>query len=122
MNQTARTDVARNTRTDVARNVSTASNRPLRIPTAAWVITGAVVAALVAILVFQVAVSTVISYGFFAAMILSHLFMHGSHGRHGSHAGPASGVGNTPSASMDGPANAGQSDSDPHTGHTGGCH
>lgn len=113
------------TRTDVARNVSTALGRPFfgrRIPTAAWVVAGAVVAGLVSSFVFKVAVSTVITYGFFAAMILSHLFMHGSHGGHGSQAGPAGSAGNAPSASVDGPANVGQTDPDQHAGHTGGCH
>jgi hypothetical protein len=96
-----------------------------RIPTAAWVITGALVAALVAIFVFKVAVSTVITYGFLGAMILSHLFMHGSHGGHGghaNHAGHAGGAQTAPSASVDGPANAGQTGSDQQAGHTGGCH
>ena len=57
----------------------------VRIPTAAWVILAAVVAALVAIFVFNVAVSTVLTYGFLGLMLFSHLFMHGGHGSHESH-------------------------------------
>ena len=57
----------------------------IRIPTAAWVLLAAVVAALLAIFVFKVAVGTVVIYGFLGLMVLSHLFMHGGHGSHGAH-------------------------------------
>lgn len=66
-------------------NTDTTTASQLRIPTAAWVILAAVVAALLAIFVFKVAVSTVLTYGFLGLMLFSHLFMHGGHGSHESH-------------------------------------
>ena len=86
--------------------------RPLRIPRAIWVIGAGLVAALLAIFVFKVAVGTVFTFGLFGLMAFSHLFMHGGHGSHGSHGDspPASG----PDANVD--------QQDKPSGHSGGCH
>lgn len=57
----------------------------VRIPIAVWTVIAAFVAALIAILVFKVAVGTVVTYGFLGLMVLSHFLMHGGHGSHGPH-------------------------------------
>ena len=88
---------------------SPSDDRLLRVPTIVWVLGGGLFAALVAILVFNVAVSTVIYYGFFALMMGSHFFMHGSHGGHASHQ-HGSTSDNTDSSKNE------------HTRHTDGCH
>ena len=64
---------------------SIVSDRRVRIPAVVWVMLAGIVAALLAIFVFKVAVGTVVAYGFFGFMVLSHLFMHGGHGSHGAH-------------------------------------
>ena len=88
------------------------TDRPLRIPPIVWFLGLGLIAALVAIFVFNVALSTVAYFGFIALMVGSHLFMHGSHGGHGGSAGH-----------QHGPAsNAAESDKNEHAGHTGGCH
>lgn len=89
------------------------SARPFRIPTAAWVIAAGLVAAFVAVFVFDVAFSTVLSYGLIGLMIFGHLFMHGGHGSHGDHAGHTSAQNSTDT-------NTDQKDE--HAGHSGGCH
>lgn len=81
-------------------------DRPLRIPPIVWVLGGGLIAALVAIFVFNVAVSTVIYYGFFVLMMGSHFFMHGGHGGH-QHGSTSN---NTDSSKNE------------HSKHTGGCH
>lgn len=84
----------------------------VRIPTAVWVLLAAVVAALLAIFVFKVSVSTVVTYGFLSLMLLSHLFMHGGHGSHGARTNQAdSRVGDDTKSDQD----------NTHAGH-GGCH
>ena len=93
-------------------NNSPIDNRPLRIPPIVWVLGGGLIAALVAIFVFNMAVNTVVYYGFIALMIGSHFFMHGSHGGHGSSAGHQ----------HDTTSNAAQSNKNEQSGHTGGCH
>ena len=57
----------------------------VRIPTAVWIVVAAVLAGGIAIFVFKVAIGTVLSFGLFGFMMLSHLFMHGNHGSHGNH-------------------------------------
>ena len=88
------------------------TDRPVRIPPIVWFLGLSLIAALVAIFLFNVAFNTVVSYGFIALMLGSHLFMHGSHGGHGSHAGHQSGAGN----------NAPEANKNKHAGHSGGCH
>ncbi len=84
----------------------------LRIPTAVWVLLAAVVAALLAIFVFKVAVGTVLTYGFLGLMVLSHFFMHGGHGSHGARTNQAdSRVGDDTKPDQD----------NTHARH-GGCH
>jgi fatty acid desaturase len=58
---------------------------PFRIPSIVWVLIAAAIAAGAAIFIFKVAIGSVLTYGFFGFMILSHFFMHGSHGSHGNH-------------------------------------
>ncbi len=90
------------------------TDRPVRIPPIVWFLGLGLIAALIAIFVFNVALNTVAYYGFFALMIGSHLFMHGSHGGHGGRNGQQSG------AALN-PADLGQ-DKNEHAGHSGGCH
>lgn len=85
-------------------------DRPYRIHPAIWLIAGGLIAALVAIFVFKVAVGTVITYSFIGLMLISHLFMHGGHSQRAG----------TP-ANRDGTADGPQS-RDEHNGHSGGCH
>jgi hypothetical protein len=79
---------------------------PLRIPPIVWFLGVILITALAAIFVFNVAVSTVLNYGFFVLMMGSHLFMHGSHGghQHGS------------------PPNVAESNTNEKPERTGGCH
>ena len=93
-------------------NNSPIDDRPSRIPRVGWVLGGGLIVALVAIFVFNVAVNTVVYYGFFALMMGSHFFMHGSHGGHGGPAGHQHG------ATSD---NA-DTNKHEHSGHSGGCH
>ena len=90
-------------------------DRPFRIPPIVWVLGIGLIVALAAIFVFNVAISTVVYYGFFALMIGSHFFMHGSHGGHGSH-------GNSAEHQHDTTSKTAQSNKNEHSGHTGGCH
>jgi hypothetical protein len=87
-------------------------DRPLRIPPIVWVLGIGLIVALVAIFVFKVAIGTVAYYGFFALMMGSHFFMHGSHGGHGGPAGHQHGSTSTTTAT----------NKDEHSKHTGGCH
>jgi hypothetical protein len=89
-------------------------DHPVRIPPIVWFLGAGLIAAVVAIFFFNVALNTVASYGFFALMIGSHLFMHGAHGGHGGHAGHQSGAASNP-AEVD-------NDKNEHAGHSGGCH
>jgi hypothetical protein len=88
------------------------TDRPVRIPPIVWFLGLGLMAALAAIFIFNVAVSTVAYYGFFALMVGSHLFMHGSHGGHGSDAGHQSGAASNPA----------EANKNEHAGHSGGCH
>ena len=81
-----------------------------RIPTTVWFLGFGLVAALVALLVFKVAVGTVVSYSFFTLMMGSHFFMHGSHGGHAGAGQPGH------------PTEAIRSNKDQSTGRSGGCH
>jgi len=96
------------------------TDRPLHVPPIVWVLGLGLIAALAAVFIFKVAVSTVVYYGFIALMMGGHFFMHGSHGGHGGHAGHGQRPGTTTNG--DGPASAAQSDQAEHTGHSGGCH
>lgn len=91
------------------------TKRQTNIPPVIWLLGIGLIAALVAVFVFNVAVSTVVYYGFFVFMIGSHFFMHGGHGGHsgagGHQHGPVSNV-----------AESDKSDTNKHSGHTGGCH
>lgn len=56
-----------------------------RIPVIAWVLGAGLLIALAAIFVFDVPISTVGYYAFFAVMMGSHFFMHRGHGGHSGH-------------------------------------
>lgn len=89
-----------------------ATDRPTRVPPIVWFLGLGLIAALVAIFIFNVAFGTIVYYGFFALMIGSHFFMHGSHGGHGNSAGHQHGP----------VSNAAESNKDEHTEHPSGCH
>lgn len=91
-------------------------DRLVRIPPIVWILGIALVIALVAIFVFDVAVKTVVYYGFFALMMGSHFFMHGSHGGHGRHQ-----VDST-AHSTESNGNAIDSSKNENSGRSGGCH
>ena len=93
------------------------TDSPVRIPPIVWFLGLGLVAALVAIFIFNIAFSTVVYYGFIALMLGSHFFMHGSHGGHGGSAGHQHGPASN-AAESDKP----ESDKNKHAGHTGGCH
>jgi hypothetical protein len=90
-------------------------DRPVRIPPVIWFLSAALIVALIAVFVFNVAVGTVTYYGFIALFVGSHFFMHGGHGGHngstGHQQGPASDA-----VELDKP------DANQHSSHTGGCH
>ena len=93
------------------------TDRPVRIPPIVWFLGLGLIAALVAIFIFNVAFSTVAYYGFIALMLGSHFFMHGSHGAHGGSAGQQHGPVSNATES-----DKAESDKNKHAGHTGGCH
>lgn len=93
------------------------TDRPVRIPPIVWFLGIGLIAAIMAIFFFNVALNTVAYYGFFALMIGSHFFMHGSHagqGGHGGNTGQESGAALNPSEV--------DQDKNEHAGHSGGCH
>ena len=86
-----------------------------RIPTFVWVLAAGVLMGGIAILVFKVAVGTVLYYGLFGFMMLSHFFMHGSHGSHKNQSDNNT-IQNGPGGQQD---NQNHQD---HKSHSGGCH
>lgn len=84
-----------------------------------WIVGAGLLAALAAIFVFNVPVSTVVYYGFIILAIGGHFLMHGSHGGHDGHAGH--GQTNNVSAKADDSDDSAQA-KDKHAGHSGGCH
>jgi hypothetical protein len=93
------------------------TDRPLRIPPIVWFLGLGLIAALIAIFIFNVALNTVAYYGFFALMFGSHFFMHGSHAGHGGHGG---GNGQQSGTALS-PAEEDKNKNE-HAGHSGGCH
>lgn len=91
---------------------SPVDDRPFRISPIVWFLGAGLIAALVAIFVFNVAISTVVYYGFFLLMMGSHFFMHGSHGSHGGPSGHQHGS----------TSNTAESDKNANSEHRGGCH
>jgi hypothetical protein len=90
-------------------------DRPVRIPRFVWFLSVGLIVALVAIFVFNAAVSTVVYYGFIALFVGSHFFMHGGHGGHGGSDGHQHGP-------VSNAVESDKSDSNEHSEHTGGCH
>lgn len=120
---------------------STSPEESRRFPVKTVLVAVVILAAVAAVLVFDVPVFTVLTYGFLGLMLFSHLFMHGSHSSHdhsasnsqpdneNSHIGPAD-----PGTSQINPQDhAGglvrqtdpeakaKKDQDTHQGHSGGC-
>lgn len=91
------------------------TDRPLRIPPIVWFLGAGLIVALIAIFVFDVAINTVVYYGFIALMIGGHFFMHGGHAGHGGHGGHS---GHPSSAA----SNPDEANKDEQAGHSGGCH
>ena len=96
---------------------SSISNRQLKIPSIVWILGLGLIVALVAVFVFNVAINTVAYYGFFALMIGSHFFMHGSHASHGGHGGN---TGQESSTTLN-PSEV-DKDKNEHAGHSDSCH
>ena len=88
------------------------TQRKTNIPPVVWFVGIGLAIALIAIFVFDVAVSTAAYYGLLALMFGGHFFMHGSHGGHGNSAGHQHG----PESGAD------ESGQKRQSGHTGGCH
>lgn len=91
------------------------TDHPARIPPVIWFLGIGLIAALVAIFIFNVAVSTVAYYGLLAFVFGGHIFMHGSHGGHG-------GSGQHQHGPVSNAAVSDKPDTNEHSGHTGGCH
>ncbi|GAB4577389.1 MAG: hypothetical protein Fur0022_01200 [Anaerolineales bacterium] len=95
------------------------SDRPFRIPPVVWLIAVGLVAALVAIFVFKVALDTVFFFGLLGLMLFSHLFMHGgpsSPGGHGSHSG------HSQHSSIPAGSDNATDETQSRGRYTGGCH
>ncbi len=105
-------------------DTSPAADRPLRIPRIAWIAGAGLLAALVAITVFNVPLNTVVYYGFIILMIGGHFFMHGSHGGHaghGQHANPSTAnEAASPKAAQD--VTGAAPSEDKQARRSGGCH
>lgn len=84
----------------------------VRVPTVVWVLIAAVLIAGIAIFIFNVPLGTVVTYGLFGFMMLSHLFMHGNHGSHENH---------SENNTIQNGGSADQKAND-HPGNKGGCH
>ncbi len=122
-------------------NPSTLPEENRKFPVKTLLVVVVILAAAVAILVFNVPVFTVLTYGFLGLMLFSHFFMHGGHGAHGGHgqdASPSEQSGEhdhtNPGSSQisehshaDGPAQTGnpetksEKDENSHKGHSGCC-
>lgn len=122
-------------------NPSTSPEEDRKFPVKTLLVAAVIIAAAVAILVFNVPIGTVLTYGFLGVMVFSHFFMHGGHGAHGGHGQGASASeqngehahAKADSAQTsehnhaDGPAQPGnpektsEKDSDSHKGHSGCC-
>lgn len=61
---------------------STSSDGFRKFPVKTVLVAAAILAAVAAILVFNVPVTTVLTYGFLGIVLFGHFFMHGSHGGH----------------------------------------
>jgi hypothetical protein len=92
------------------------TQRQTNIPPMVWFLGIGLVVGLMAIFVFNIAVGTVVYYGFIALFVGSHFFMHGGHGGHGGSAGHQHGGPVSNAAESDKP------DTNQHSGHSGGCH
>ena len=95
---------------------SPTTKHPVHIPRIVWFLGAGLLAALIAVVVFNVPLNTVVYYGFVVLMIGSHFFMHGSHGGHAGHGQQGDALaktGNTADATQV---------KDKQAGHSGGCH
>ncbi len=102
-------------------DTSSATDRPLHIPRIAWIAGIGLLAALVAITVFNVPLNTVVYYGFIILMIGGHFFMHGGHAGHGQHANSSTAnEAASPNAAQD--ATGATPSEDKQSRRSGGCH
>jgi len=60
------------------------AGRLARISPIVWFVGAGLILALIAIFAFNVAVNTVVYYGFIALLIGGHFYMHGAHSGHGN--------------------------------------
>ncbi|HKZ83967.1 MAG TPA: hypothetical protein VJ793_09980 [Anaerolineae bacterium] len=103
-------------------HTSPTTDRPLRIPRIAWIVGAGLLAALVAVAIFNVPLNTVVYYGFIVLVIVGHLFMHGGHGSHGGHGQHTDTAQTTDTATTTNDTVAATRPDDQHTRHSGGCH
>lgn len=94
---------------------SSVTDRPRRTPPIVWFLGLGLIAALAAIFIFNVAVSTVAYYGLLAFVFGGHFFMHGSHGGHGGSTGHQQGP-------VSNAVESDKTDTNSQSRHTGGCH
>ena len=121
-------------------HTSSSPVEPRKFPVKTLLFAAAILAGAAAVLVFNVPVFTVLTYGFLGLMLFGCSFMHAGHGGHdhggssdqpgGGHIHPADGVSTTPEhMHADGPATpkdeetTAKKDTDTHQGHSGhsGC-
>ena len=119
-------------------NPSTSPEESRKFPVKLLLVALVILTAAAAILVFDVPVGTVVTYGFLGLMLFGHFFMHGSHSGHDhgatrsqqdsehSHADQGTSQINAHSH-IDGSAEQGEpeakteKDKDSHQGHSGCC-
>jgi len=103
-------------------HTSPTTDRPVRIPRIVWFLGAGLLAALVAIVIFNIPLNTVVYYGLIILMIGGHFFMHGSHGGHGGHSQHTGMATTTDTAKATDDTAAMTRPEDQSTRHSGGCH
>jgi len=93
-------------------------DRPWHIPSVVWIVAVSLLIALLAIVFFNVPVSTVVTWGIFIALMFGSHFLHGGHGGHESSYEQQS----KPSSDASDQVNATQPVKADQTNHRGGCH
>ncbi len=97
----------------------TRTNRPWHIPSVVWIAGVGLLMALLAIVVFNVPVSTVVTWGIFIALMFGSHFLHGVHGDHDS---SSYGQQSHPSSDASDQIYATQPVKVDQTNHSHGCH
>jgi hypothetical protein len=96
----------------------TDTNRTWHIPSFIWIAGVGLLVALLAIVFFNVPVSTVVTWSIFMALMFGSHFLHGGHGDHDSRYGQQS----NPSSDASDQVYATQPVKDDQTNHRRGCH